>query len=100
MVQQLLRRGADPNSSDSKTGAQPLALAAFTQNLAITRLLLKAGASPNARGPGGQTPLAVACHKASADDLSLVSALHNSGQSEIVPLSRQNKSQTFEGGAP
>src|SRR3954469_17787761 len=60
MVRLLLARGADPNIGD-KDNLTPLQLAAYHGNLAIVRMLLKAGANVNSEDSRyGYTALASA----------------------------------------
>lgn len=58
-VRELLKRGADPNSS-SQEGWTPLLRAAQDKNLEIIRMLLDKGANINAKLKDGETPLRIA----------------------------------------
>ena len=49
-VQDLLATGSDPNAPDTVIGTTPLHLAAgYSDSVEVVRLLLDAGANPNAR---------------------------------------------------
>lgn len=59
-VREYLRRGADPNTRDERTGFTPLMVAATAGNLPAALALLHAGADVHARGRDGATPLLMA----------------------------------------
>lgn len=56
----LLDRGVSPNLINPETGRTPLAETAYGEHLEHARLLLQAGADPNAADLMGNTPLHVA----------------------------------------
>lgn len=56
----LLERGVSPNLTNPETGRTPLAETAYGEHLEQARLLLHAGANPNAADLMGNTPLHVA----------------------------------------
>ncbi len=56
MTELLLRRGADPNSTD-RDGLTPLCLVAETYWPDVVETLIKGGANVNFRAPDGSTPL-------------------------------------------
>ncbi|PNT72497.1 hypothetical protein BRADI_2g45170v3 [Brachypodium distachyon] len=56
LLQQLLKRGLDPNETDND-GRTALHIAASKGNEQCIRLLLDYGADPNARDPEGKVPL-------------------------------------------
>ena len=60
-VRVLLEKGADANEADSETKMTALHLSADRGNLAITQMLLNAGAHVNAQDINGDTPLHNAC---------------------------------------
>ena len=63
VVAELLRAGADPCACDEVNGSTPLHLTVFKEgseivgSVAITRMLLRAGANVNAEDSWGETPL-------------------------------------------
>ncbi|XP_024145719.1 cyclin-dependent kinase 4 inhibitor B [Oryzias melastigma] len=67
VAQVLLRHGADPNVADQTTGATPLHDAARTGFLDTVRLLVQAGADPQARDKAGRSPGDVARQDGHAD---------------------------------
>ena len=60
MTNLLLAYGADPNAVAAVSGSTPLHLAARSGAAAVVELLLRAGATLEARNRHGLTPLAVA----------------------------------------
>ena len=56
MTELLLRRGADPNSTD-RDGLTPLCLVAESYWPDVVETLIKGGANVNFRAPDGSTPL-------------------------------------------
>lgn len=60
LIRQLLKQGLDPNFLAAKRGDLPLASALFAKQSEVVRILLAAGANPNAPGRGGTTPLEIA----------------------------------------
>ena len=63
VVAELLRAGADPRACDEVNGSTPLHLTVFKEgseivgSVAITRMLLRAGANVDAKDAYGETPL-------------------------------------------
>ncbi len=53
----LLKRGANPDTSEPGSGMRPVAIAAYRGHLSEARALLEGGADPNARDRFGKTPL-------------------------------------------
>jgi len=68
----LLTAGADPNLRNSATGVTPLSLALGGTDPEIVRLLLEAGADPNALLPDGDTPLMLAARGANPQFVQLL----------------------------
>ena len=65
LVKLLLDRGASATKGPAgMRGWTPLLFASGAGNVESVRLLLNAGADPNARAPGGQTPLVMAAEAA------------------------------------
>jgi len=63
VVALLLHHGADPDDdADNPARVRPVHAAAAARDPASLRLLLEAGADPNARQQGGLTPLHAAAH--------------------------------------
>ncbi len=59
-IEQLLRKGGDPNLRDPMTGDTPLRLAAGLNRLSIAKTLLEAGADPNLGNALDSMPLHLA----------------------------------------
>jgi hypothetical protein len=88
-----IKHGADPNAIDSGHGYEQTALhaAACEGNEKITRLLLEAGANPNARDKEGATPLHIAVQHGNAIEVAIaliekgadVNAQESNGQTPL-----------------
>jgi ankyrin repeat protein len=78
LVQNLLRKGVDPNTRHPD-GATALHWAAQWDDLATVDLLIRAGASVNVTNDYGVTPIAVACQNGSAASARVVQRLLREG---------------------
>ena len=89
-VRWLLEHGADANEPVVRRSAPPLFLAIGCPDATFARLLLDAGADPDARMPvGGVTPLSAACARGEEDGmLDVVDALLAAGADPDAPDAR------------
>ncbi len=79
IVRTLLRAGAEVNAGNGPNQDPALRLAAYRGHTGIARILLDAGADPNAENVFGFTPLQEAVRERTADHLELTRALIEAG---------------------
>ena len=84
-VEELLKRGANPNTKDEK-GRTPLHYAAAMGHLDIAKLLLERGADPSARDKYGQTPANVARAEGHSEVAELIESWAREGGGAPVGL--------------
>ena len=92
MLQLLLKHGADVNGWDSKHQATPLLMAMFRNNKDAMRMLLDAGADPNAVGAEGDMPLLWAAER---NDLEMAQLFLKFGAAKTI-----DKYGAFSRGTP
>ena len=81
MLHLLLKNGADVNGWDSDHQATPLLMAMFRNNKEVMRMLLEAGADPNAVGAEGDSPLRWAAEN---DDLEMAKLFLQFGADKTI----------------
>ena len=91
-VRILLALGADPNAAvKDDRRSTPLALAVRRDKAPLLALLLEAGASPNSRGAGGETPLMIAVKRGDLETVRLL--VGKGGDSSITDEEGRNSVQ-------
>ena len=88
MVEELLRRGADPNKETTDDGYTPLHIATIFEKIELIEILLKEGARVNTKTVYGDTPLMDATILGSAN---LVKMLINSSDADVHQLDDDKK---------
>lgn len=88
MVDFLLKKGANPDLASNSPGQTPLHIAASQGYIEIVRLLLKKGASINARDSEGNTPLFFAVYNGQKD---MVTFLLRNGADQNIGASRAQR---------
>ena len=88
MVEELLRRGADPNKETTDSGYTPLHIATIFEKIELIEILLKEGARVNVKTVYGDTPLMDAAFIGSAN---LVKIFIDSGDADVHQLDDDKK---------